>query len=117
MTVPHLHVVVHAIVVVLDLERLELQRHLEVLRHGQLPDALLARLVALRVVGRLQMASVLHLDLTAANRLVARGEPMVPRLMARRHVCDQHSTSGRHHRLVDLPASAVSTCVCVCFAI
>lgn len=109
MTVPHLHVVVHAIVVILDLERLKLQRHLEVLGYRQFPDALLARLITVRVVGRFQMAGVLQLDLAAANSLVGRRETTMTRLIVGRHVCNQHSTSGRDDRLVDFTASAVST--------
>lgn len=111
MTVPHLHVVVNAIVVILDLERLKLQRHLEVLGHGQLPHALLARLITVRVVGRFEMAGVLQLDFATANGLVGRRETTMARLIVGRHVCDQHSTSARDHRLVDFTASAVSTCV------
>ena len=53
--VPYLDVVVNAVVVVLDLEGLELEGHLEPEGHLDLPRALLVGLVVAGVVGRLQL--------------------------------------------------------------
>lgn len=68
-TVADLQVVVHAVVVVLDLERLELERHLEVGGHRDLPRALFVWLIVVGEVGRLQVAS-LHVQFPAAQRCV-----------------------------------------------
>lgn len=67
MPVAYLEVVVNAIVVILDLERLELERHLVVGRNGYAPRALLVRLVVVGEVGRLQV-SALHLQVASTQR-------------------------------------------------
>lgn len=67
LSVAYLEVIVNAIVVILDLERLELERHLVIGRNGDAPRALLVRLVIVREVGRLEV-SALHFQIAAAQR-------------------------------------------------
>ena len=63
--VAHFEVVVDTVVVVLDLERLELEGHLKVLGNRDLPNALFVGPVVLWIVRTLKSA-LLCVDLTAA---------------------------------------------------
>uniref|UniRef100_A0A6B0VDP4 Uncharacterized protein n=1 Tax=Ixodes ricinus TaxID=34613 RepID=A0A6B0VDP4_IXORI len=107
-TVPHLQVVVHAVVVVLYLEGLELEGHLVVHGHGYLPDALLVRPVVVRIVGALEHAFFL-IHVATAHRFVVGSEPDVAVLVARGPVDDEQTVARAQKHLGNATGSAIAT--------